>query len=244
MIEEAKSTEEAQAATEDQTTTGAPGEAQESKHTGQPTWELVEELRAENARRRVQSKQYEDAFSGYQPDEQTALLDIAKQLADPSLQPAAAKRLQAIAEEILKGEDSGPRRPTGEVDPLEKPLTRREWEDLERQKDQRRTEKDNMDAIYRDAEKLGYSDPDSPESALLFRFALRDTDGDLKAAHERVLAYNEAIVSRHAEQVAEGRNKWLTNPTGGASTIPGTATPPKTMKEASQAFREMLRQGR
>lgn len=232
---EATTTQDASATTEATTTT-------EPEHKGAPTWEMVEELRAENARRRVSSKQFEDAFSGYQPDERDALLDIAKQLADPNLQPAAAKRLQTIASEILKDADSGvARRPTGEEDPADKPLTRREWEKLQADRDAEAASKEGMAAIYRDMEKLGYPDSNSEDSRLLLGYATNEANGDLNKAHEMVQAWKEKLYTAHAEEVAAGRNKWLQNPSSAGGVLAGQGEAPKSFKDASAALREMLR---
>lgn len=213
----------------------------EPDHKGTPTWEMVEELRQENARRRVASKEIDDAFSGYQPEEKAALLDIAKQLADPALQPAAAKRLQSIAERILSDSDTGVKRPTGEVDPDERPLTRREWKELEAKRDSDEKAKLSMDAIYKEAAKLGYEDPNSEESALLFRYALNETEGDLSKADERVKAYKQAIVDNYAKEVEAQRDKWLSSPGAAGGFGAGTGKQPSTFSEAAAAFREMLK---
>lgn len=207
--------------------------------------EYVESLRRENATHRTRAKDFEDAFQGYSPEQQKTLLGMVRGLADPGSQKATAAELKAIAEAIMAADE--PVTPTGEADPLNAPLTRREFEELQqRQKDEQR-QTDAIAAIERDATTLGFPplNPDGTDnmrySMLLHAVQQPGIEGDLAKAAEAVKAHDQAIIDQYAKSVAEGGQKWP--PTAGTAPNTGPQQQPTerpTFKGARKALESWL----
>ncbi len=221
-----------------QSTDPAAGQTQEPETFKR---EYVEELRRENARHRTTAKELEDrvkeydsAFSAYTPEERAVLLDITRQLSDPATQPAVAKRLQAIADNILKGGDI-PKRPTGEEDPNQKPLTRAEWERLQQERDQEQQVNQLLDEV----ESLGYK-PGTPDHAAFMAILMEpDVAGVVSKAqekmNERKQAERQAIIDEYVKSVQEGKERWPGSNTGALPGFQPPAETPKTPREATKA---------
>lgn len=229
----------------DQGTQGAEGAAQEKEA---PTWDYVRELREENARRRTELREFEEAFSAYQPEQRAVLLDIARQLADPSLQPEAAKRLQTIAAAILEDEEGTepgktrtPKTPLGEEDPDQQPMTRAEWK-----KEQARIREEEANerailAIEDEARQLGYEPGSDDYFFLLQKAQLPDVNGDLKKAAEKVEEHYRERSSARARQVEERAGRWPGSP-GTASDAAAIAEKSelKSFKDAAAATKALF----
>jgi hypothetical protein len=163
---------------------------------------------------------------------------MTKQLADPTTQPAVAKRLQAIAENILKGHESGtPTTPTGDEDPDSKPLTRKEWKAIQAEQDDARRNEEGIKSLETEARGLGI-EPGSLEYAeLLFIAQDPDVNGELAKAKEKLEEHWAAKAKARAEKIAEKGDRWP----GAAGTAAGTGAAdaeggqPKTFKEARSA---------
>ena len=221
-----------------ETTTPAEGAGTTHNHEQAPeTFDraYVENLRQEAAGYRTRAKEYDEVFGSYDPDSRAALLDIAKQLSDPTTQPAAAKRLQAIADKIMEAQGQGKvTRPDGEEDPDSKPLTRKEFEELQKERDQAAQEKQAIESLENEARKLGY-EPGSDEYFFLLGKAQEpDVAGDLAKAHEKVEQFFADKAAARARQVEEKAGKWPGAPgTAGNSGGAGNEVePPKNWKEA------------
>ncbi len=207
--------------------------------------EYVEELRRENAERRTALKEYEEAYSAYSPQEKSALLDIARQLADPSTQPAVAKRLQAIADGILKGSADGkPTRPTGEEDPDQRPMTRAEWKAEQARLNEEQKQAQAIREIEDEARSLGI-EPGSLEYAELLYIAQDpEVAGVLSKAHEKLEAHYAAKAKARAEALAAKGERWPGVPglnTGGTGAADAEGGPPKTWGDARKGAIAYLR---
>lgn len=218
------------------TTGEAGGTPAASEATGTPPAETfdrpyVEQLRQENARRRVEAKAFEDAFTGYNPDERQAFLDIAAGLADPTRQEASAKRLQQIANELLESEGA-PRRPTGDVDPDQQPLTRAEFEKLSAERAEQQGIQDGIRQIVAEAKQLGYVENSPDYNELLFHASSPDVAGDLTKAHAKVQARKQEIIDSYAKDVAANGERWPAAATAATAAAAMDGGPPKDFKSA------------
>ncbi len=202
------------------------------------TREYVENLRKESAGYRTKAKDYEDAFQGYDDASRTELLTIAKQLSDPTTQPDVAKRLQAIAENILKGHEAGtPTTPTGDEDPDSKPMTRKEWKDLQAEQEDARRNEEGIKSLEAEARGLGI-EPGSIEYAeLLFIAQAPEISGDLVKSKAKLEEHWASKAKARAEEIAKKGERWP----GAAGTAAGTGAAdaeggsPKTFKESRAA---------
>lgn len=196
----------------DQGAAGAAGAAQEKEA---PTWDYVRELREENARRRTELREFEDAFQAYQPEQRAVLLDIARQLADPTLQPEAAKRLQTIAAAILEDDDGTepgktrtPKTPLGEEDPDQRPMTRAEWKIEQARIREEEANERAIAQIEDEARQLGYEPGTDDYFFLLQKAQLPDVAGDLKKAAEKVEDHYRERASQRAREVQDRASRW------------------------------------
>lgn len=191
----------------------------------------LKETRAEAAQRRVElkeakeaAKQYTDALGGYTADEQKVVLGLFKDLSDPDKQVDAARRLAEISERVLaRGDGAPPKRPTGEDDPGEQPLTRKEWERLESEKENQRGIQQAIKQIESEATSAGFP-PDSEGYTLLLGYMQEpEIAGDVTKAAAKVKAYEQAIVSRYTKGVEANGERWpgTTETVEGAPAEPG-----------------------
>lgn len=190
----------------------------------------VKQLRDEAAERRIAVKAYEEAFTGYGDDERTAFLEIASGLASEDLaaQREAAGRMAAVAKEILGPDGDDPNRP----------LTRSDLERIEAQKQADDLQEKAVQEVISEAKALGYEEG-KPDYAQLMWRAQFETKGDLKAAHEAMLADQQRIIDQFAESVRKGSAKWPVRPTPNAGAVPDDASgsAPKTWAESRAAAR-------
>lgn len=188
--------------------------------------EALSDTRAEAARRRIEAKEakeqaqkYLDSFAGYTPAEQEQVLAIFKDLADPAKQVAAAQRLADISARLLESEGQT-RRPTGEEDPDEKPLTRKEWKELQEQRDQEQANATALKQLESAATEKGYP-PDSPGYTVLLSAMMEpDVAGDMDKAVAKVKEYETSIVEAYRQTVEKNGERWPGAPAGGSGTPP------------------------
>ncbi len=197
--------------------------------------EYVEKLRKEAAGYRTKAKDYEDAFGGYNADEQKYLLDLTRRLSDPTSQVAAAKEWKEVVEAIESRD--GKARPDGKEDPAQQPLTRAEYEAM---RDEERKQADDsklLESIQKEAADLGYK-PDSREYAqLMFELLDPEVAGDMKKAHERiegsVKSLKDKVIADYRKEVEANAGRW---PGGAEVTTPvDQSEAPKDWKDARAA---------
>lgn len=192
----------------------APGtEPEHSFKTVDEAVAALKETRAEAAQRRVREKEltsqvekFDKALAGYKPEEVDYLLEMFHDLSDPKAQKRAAKELSEIAAKVL--EQEAPTRPTGEEDEDEKPLTKREWKELQAQRDQEAATATALKQLESEATEKGYP-PDSPGYTVLLSAMMEpDVAGDIDKAVERVKAYEASIVESYRKQVEANGQRW------------------------------------
>ena len=145
----------------------------------------VRKVREEAANRRVALKPYEEAFSSFDEESRGIYLELAKQIAsgDPAQQKAAAARFREIAEKIDGAEV--PVTPAGEIDPDQKPLTRKELREIQEAAQAEQEIERGIAAIEADAKEAGIDLYNSPTgAAYLWALQRPDVAGD----HEKALA--------------------------------------------------------
>lgn len=185
----------------------------------------LRETRAEAAQRRVEAKtlkeqveKFDKALAGYKPEEVDYLLDMFHDLSDPQAQKRAAKELAEIASKVLDAED-GTLRPTGEEDPDSKPLTKREWKELQAQRDTEQAQSKALEQLEAAATEKGYP-PSSPGYTVLLASMMEpDVAGDIDKAVDKVKAYEKSIVEAYAKTVEANGERW-------PGSAPGSPTPP------------------
>lgn len=208
----------------------------------------VEKLRREAADRRAAVKRYEEAFGGYEEDEVSIFLDLARDLADPSpqVQQLAAQQLAALSQAIL---GPGEIQPTGEtardgsitqdisnLDP-DQPLTYAQFQAIQKAEQERQAQERYATELRTTAESLGYKRGTPEYNELLARAQF--THGDLKQAHEQRQAEREAAVKEYLQ----GRQQDVRNSpiAPGAAGVPATqSTRPTTWQDARAAAEARL----
>lgn len=199
--------------------------------------EYVEQLRKEAAGYRTKAKEFEEAFSGYDPDSRAALLDITRQLADPATQPAAAKRLQKIAEKIMDGAEKGTAtRPDGEEDPDQRPMTRKEWREEQARLQEEQEQAQAIRSIEEAAEGLGIKPGSLEYAELLYIAQDPEVAGDLTKAKELLDEHYAKKARERAEAIAAKGERWPGVPsTTGTPAGDAEASEPKTWAEARKS---------
>lgn len=195
----------------------------------------VKKLRQEAAAYRTRAKQYE-VFESY--DEQDR--EVFKQIAalyqqDPS---KAAEYMEALAQGI-KGAVAPPPPPDPGDD---KPLTRAEVAQLLAERDQQAAVAAETARIEAEATSLGYQVGSKPYKYLI-QTALDETGGDIKAAHDAILAERQAWIDQYVGQKAREQAGSPVAPPAGAGTMPSQEREmPKSWADTKRAVYEMLEQ--
>lgn len=191
----------------------------------------VEKIRKEAADRRTAMKPYEEAFGGYNAEEQAVWFDLAKQLAnDPK---AAAARFQEIATGILGADEPAAVEPPEGAD---KPLTQAELDAKLKERDDANQLREITAKIESDAAGLGYKKEDAEGWRDLMVTAQYVTNGDLHAAHAHLVAKKQGWIDGYLKEKETGGVKLPTN--GGTPGQP--AEPVTTFASASDAFRASM----
>lgn len=200
--------------------------------TDQDTFDraYVEKLRQESAGYRTRAKTYDEAFDGFDDESREVFLGLAKDLVNSP--EAAARRMIEVSRQLLGDEfDSALTGPPPA-------LTREDAERLWAEKEAARTQEEAIRAVQSEARDLGYKD-DTPDMSELFWFASNETNGDLKAAHEKVQARKQAAIDEFLEKKrASGES--FTTPTTAGITAGGDGEPAHTFEEASARLRARL----
>lgn len=231
-------------------------EAAPAEDAAAPTWlatqppevqKYVTELRQESAGYRDKWKPFRDAFDGYEDADRDIWLDAARTFKDDPV--AVAEWMRDQAEAILAGAGGTDTDPTdagaGEDTDANQPLTRAdldryfaEQREAEAQRQAEAARAQENAAITKEAIELGY-EPDTARYAALIFAAAKQTDGDLKAAHELLEADNKArleaaLNARAADAASSPRTP---PPTGGATPNKKSELTFEAAREASRARR-------
>lgn len=137
---------------------------------------------------------------------------------------------------------------TPEGDDLDRPLTRREYEEMRQQEDQDKAISQELANINSTAKELGYTPDAKVGSREEFRYqrllhlTATTTGGDLSKAHEALAAEEQAIVKDSLARMAKEADGAPAAP--GDPLTPGAQNgPPRTFKDADAAAAEFMRSG-
>lgn len=205
----------------------------------------VGELRDEAANWRTKLRETEESytpfkevFDGVDPDARDAVLEMAKTLiADP--ENAGPAELIRVAK-LLTGD-----RFDEVAASLEKPkyLTAEEAAEVARKEreaaEEARAQKEAIEQVHTRAKELGYKE-DTPEIAMLYWFASRETNADLDEAHAKVQAFRQQAVDETVQQIRETNEGYppATGAVGEPSAQP--AEGPKSFEEARNRLTSRL----
>lgn len=195
----------------------------------------VEKLRKEAADRRVAVKSYEDAFDGYNDAEREFFMDVIRGLKDEGGRDAAARRALEVFQKLVEpATQPSPTAGQGEEDDEDRPLTLKEWKQLQQQKEQQAAETEAVTAVKREAGELGYTEG-TREYRRLMDIAIHETKGDLKKAHEVLETERNTFIEEYLKTKKDAAEQTLSSP-GGAGTPPSQERKPVTMEDARKAM--------
>jgi hypothetical protein len=190
----------------------------------------VEQLRREAAERRAKLKTYEDVFGLYDDEDRQVWFELAKVVAqDPK---EGGKMMYELGRRLLgEEEETEPKTetPPDPVQIVDKIVSEKlsAWE-----------EEQQIREIQQEARALGY-DPDSREYLNLLWVAYRETNGDLKAAHQKIEADKERLVQEFLEAQKAQNEQFPPQPASG--TVAGNEREIRTLEEAKASMKERLR---
>lgn len=185
----------------------------------------VERLRSENASYRTRAKEaadklaeYDDVFGNIDPEDRKVWLGMAKTMyADPA---AGAKWLADVAAHVQSGLTQEQAEAAAGAEPTaggteEKPLTAADFERMYQERKAAEAQESEIAAITREAKELGYEDG-TVDYDLLLGIAFKQTNGDLKAAHQVILDARQAVIDQYVADKAKD---------GGAAQAPAGGLP-------------------
>lgn len=206
---------------------------------------VIRQLRDENAKRRVQGKEYDEVFSKLGDAERLAALKLVDQLAtDPA---GAEARLEQMLERIrAHNEANAPARPApvadDEDDDIPQYLTPDDVERILQEREARRQEEEAINRFQSTAQSLGY-ELNTPDYGKLLAVASQHygTDDDpITRAHEHIMAEVEAIkqaaIEEYRQSLSQQQRPQTKHVTGSAPEAPpmpvGGEGTPKTWDQA------------
>lgn len=203
----------------------------------------VEKLRRENASYRERAKKYESAFEGYEDgaiDEWKTLITNFK--ADPA---STARQMAELAENVLTqfgmlDEDEKQEvldEANSNLDPGDKPLTRRELEQFYTERQNEQQLESMVKGIEDEARDLGYN-LNSREYKILLMTAQEIPSGDLKEAHQLILADRQRAVDEYVAEKSKGAGRTL--PNNGIVGVPDGGKDIKTFADSKAALMNFL----
>lgn len=208
---------------------------------------VIRQLRDENAKRRVQGKEYDEIFSKLGNAERAAALQLIDQLAtDPA---GAEARLEQMLERIrAHNEANAPARPApvaeddDDDDDIPQYLTPDDVERILQEREARRQEEEAINRFQTTAQSLGY-ELNTPDYGKLLAVASQHygTDDDpITKAHEHIMAEVEAIkqaaIEEYRQSLSQQPRPQTRHVTGAAPEAPpmpvGGEGSPKTWDQA------------
>lgn len=199
----------------------------------------VQKLREEAAERRTAAKKYEEAFSGYTPEEQAVWFALQQELVhDPK---SAAAKFQDIANEILGTKpDAAPAAPAADAPAADKPLTQADVDRILSERDTKaQSDREVADAtkkVVDEAVALGYEQGSAEWRELMF-LARYEAEGDLTKAHEIREGRNKAAVEAY---LAEKSGQGGVPVSHGGGDTPSQSQAIATFADAGEALRARL----
>lgn len=197
----------------------------------------VKGLREEAAGYRVKAKQVETAyepfrgvFEGVDDGTRDAVLQLAGTLIkDP--ENAGPKELLRVARALTGDRFDEVMKSLDEPQYLTAEQAKELYEKEQQAKEEERERTAAVEAVQKEAKELGYED-DTVEKSMLFFFAHRQTEGDLKAAHEKVEAFRKDIVDKFVAGQRERNGSFPPQTSATGEGPAGGLEGPKTFEEA------------
>lgn len=205
--------------------------------------DYVKKLRDEAAKHRTDKQRYEQAFKGWEPDDQEVwLTTIALANQNPDL---AAAELSRIAALLKKDPDATPEQiaeaaagPDGKGTKIEpEVITKADLDRILAERETAAATERALTEIKTEAKELGYAEG-TPDFITLMWLAQNETKGDLKEAHKKIEARNQAIIDGFVQSKAAAADQ-PANAAGGGLSVDGS-TPIKSISDASNALRAAL----
>lgn len=197
-------------------------------------WKENKELRKENAERRVKSKQFEDTFSSYAPEQQEAWIELVSTFStDPK---AAAAEMQAIAKEILEGQEEA-----GVVKGDPEYVSKEEVAKMLKEQVSQIEIAREAEGIQAEARKLGY-DPTSTDKDVWLEYktlvdiAMTLPSGSVEEADKIIKAREQRAIDRYLKSKAEDAGKTPPAPVAGGSapSHQKEKTAPKSLEDVEE----------
>lgn len=146
---------------------------------------------------------------------------------------------QQILEQMTPAEKAEVKAEVAEVEESDGKLTPEQVEEIVAAKlaerEQSAAREAEVKAVYDDLTALGYEDHDSIEAQQVLYIALKVTNGDVKAAHEHLLAERQKAIDEYVASKGEGP----TLPPKGVAANPARESP-KNIKEAGKMASEWM----
>lgn len=202
----------------------------------------VEKLRKENAERRTQMKDYEEAFGAWDKESQDiwrgviklaaqdnkkgaeAMTDLVKALLDEGDTEGAADLVDKI-EEVKDEED--------------RPLTKKEMEKFLADRDKLSADEAAVKEVQSEAAAMGYKTGTAAYLNLL-NLAKLEHNFDIKKAHEALQSQKQAIIDEYVAERAAAGDKWIKGPGAGAPPGDPESSDPKDWDKAKASMKERL----
>lgn len=195
--------------------------------------EEIRNLRKESGNYRTKLREYEAPFEGYDDESRGVWFRLAETYkSDPQ---AAAKAMQQIAEGVLTPEQAATQ---AENEAEEGFVTPQQLEQKFKEREEQAAQEREVERMRGEAKELGY-ELDSDDYFYLLFISQRN-GGDLKKAHEKIEAQNQAAVDRYVEGLKNDANGTVTSPHGGGA--PSEERGLTTFKEARESLEQRLAQ--
>lgn len=220
--------------------TGEPAPSSQASGNLSPEAYAAELKRArdEAAESRVKSRRYEQAFEGYAEDEVEYALEMYKAIqADPK---AALEKFSDTTERLRKHLADTGQLSEQATEKGPEYLTRADLTKIENE----RAQENAVQGVLKEAASLGYTDGTRAHAALLL--AARDeTNGDLKAAHEKIVAELDAVKKAGVAEYLATLNGDQRHPpvTASSAGAPVGSAPPAKVSAKKSALERLTQAG-
>lgn len=227
--------------------TGGPAGSAEPATAGDPfdagadTFDraYVEKLRRENQTYR---QRFNDAFDGFADEDRDFIVNVLKQTRseDAATRAAAASAWRQVADVLSPAQQAAVDAFQADADgePQVQYLTAADLDRVLSERESKAQQAQAVDRVYADVKELGY-DPQSFEGTRIMSLAVHETDGDLKAAKERMEAEKQSWIDSYLASKADGATNAVTpSPSTGAPA--STEKPIKTFADARAGVESYL----
>lgn len=192
----------------------------------------VEQLREEAKTYRLRAKDWNDVAGDLDDDGRNFLLDLNRALVAGDA--ATAQRLW----DALNGHEPAGEPSAGDDVPLTASDVQRILNDTFARREAQQAETQAVQSIVAEAKTLGY-EPDTRDYVTLLWTANNETDGDLKAAHDKLQTERQQIIDAWLAD-KEKTSKTSTTPAPPTGAQPSGEKPITSLKDARAGLEEFL----